>query len=108
MDWSFKKMRFKAFTCCVFRRLKIFKKKRFSEVTNSVVLYQKINFNHVNIMKTKSILIIAFMLLISKSVFSQIAFKVNVKGKGDPVLLFPGFGCTGELWNETVAELSKN
>lgn len=59
-------------------------------------------------MKTKSILIIAFMLLVSKSVFSQTAFKVDVKGKGAPVLLFPGFGCTGEVWNETVAELSKN
>lgn len=59
-------------------------------------------------MKTKSILLIALMLLISKSVFSQTAFKVDVKGKGAPVLLFPGFGCTGEVWNETVAELSKN
>lgn len=59
-------------------------------------------------MKTKSILIIAFFLLISKSVFAQTAFKVEVKGKGTPVLLFPGFGCTGEVWNETVAELSKN
>ncbi|KAF2515219.1 alpha/beta fold hydrolase [Flavobacterium foetidum] len=59
-------------------------------------------------MKTKSILIIAFILLISQAVFSQTAFKVDVKGKGAPVLLFPGFGCTGEVWNETVAELSKN
>lgn len=48
------------------------------------------------------------MLLVSKSVISQTAFKVDVKGKGAPVLLFPGFGCTGEVWNETVAELSKN
>lgn len=59
-------------------------------------------------MKTKSILIIAFIFLISKSVFSQTAFRVVVKGKGNPVFLFPGFGCTGEVWNETVAELSKN
>jgi len=59
-------------------------------------------------MKTKSILIIAFILLVSKSVFSQTAFQVEVKGKGAPVLLFPGFGCTGEVWNETVAEISKN
>nr|WP_309756177.1 alpha/beta hydrolase [Flavobacterium sp.] len=59
-------------------------------------------------MKTKSILIIVFILLISKSVFAQTAFKVEVIGKGTPILLFPGFGCTGEVWNETVAELSKN
>lgn len=59
-------------------------------------------------MKTKSILLILFVLIISKPVFSQTAFKVDVKGKGAPVLLFPGFGCTGEVWNETVAELSKS
>ncbi|MFV8358102.1 alpha/beta fold hydrolase [Flavobacterium sp. XS1P32] len=59
-------------------------------------------------MKTKSILIIVFILLISKSVFAQTAFKVEVIGKGTPILLFPGFGCTGEVWNETVAVLSKN
>lgn len=59
-------------------------------------------------MKTKSILIIVFMLIVSRPVFSQTAFEVEVKGKGDPVLLFPGFGCTGEVWNETIAELSKN
>jgi pimeloyl-ACP methyl ester carboxylesterase len=71
-------------------------------------MYQKVNLKKLKIMKTKSILIIAFMLLVSKSVLSQTAFKVDVKGKGAPVLLFPGFGCTGEVWNETVAELSKN
>ena len=58
-------------------------------------------------MKTKSILIIAFILLISKPVFSQTAFKVEVKGKGTPILLFPGFGCTGEVWNETKANFEK-
>lgn len=58
-------------------------------------------------MKTKPILIVLFTLFISKSVYSQTAFKVVIKGKGDPVLLFPGFGCTGEVWDQTVAELSK-
>lgn len=58
-------------------------------------------------MKTKSILVIVFTLLISKSIFSQTSFKVEVKGKGAPVLLFPGFGCTGQVWDETVAEISK-
>ncbi len=57
-------------------------------------------------MKTKSIFIV-FVLLISKSVFSQTSFKVEIKGKGDPVLLFPGFGCTGQVWDQTVAEISK-
>ncbi|WP_040252965.1 alpha/beta fold hydrolase [Psychroserpens mesophilus] len=35
------------------------------------------------------------------------AFDVKVVGKGEPVLLFPGFTCTGDVWNELVAELSK-
>ena len=34
-------------------------------------------------------------------------FKVSVKGEGDPILLFPGFTCTGEVWEDAVAELSK-
>ncbi len=38
----------------------------------------------------------------------NIAFEVTVTGKGAPVLLFPGFTCTGAVWDDTVAELSKN
>ncbi|MFS4492797.1 alpha/beta fold hydrolase [Maribacter sp. 2308TA10-17] len=55
----------------------------------------------------KSILIISFFL----SVFglnAQTPFEVTVKGEGQPVLLFPGFTCTGEVWEDTVTELSKN
>lgn len=57
-------------------------------------------------MKTKAF--IFFFLLISFiTVHAQTAFQVVVKGKGQPILLFPGFGCTGEVWNDAVAELSK-
>lgn len=38
---------------------------------------------------------------------AQTAFKVDVVGKGSPVLFFPGFACTGDIWRETVNELSK-
>jgi len=34
-------------------------------------------------------------------------FKVEVKGKGEPILLFPGFTCTGDVWKDVVTELSK-
>jgi hypothetical protein len=37
----------------------------------------------------------------------QKTFDVEVKGNGDPVLLFPGFTCTGEVWKDVVEELSK-
>lgn len=34
-------------------------------------------------------------------------FKVEVVGKGEPILLFPGFTCTGAVWNDLVKELSQ-
>jgi len=37
----------------------------------------------------------------------ETAFQVEVTGKGNPVLLFPGFSCTGDVWEATVKELSK-
>lgn len=33
---------------------------------------------------------------------------VNIKGKGKPVMLIPGFTVPGESWNTTVAQLEKN
>lgn len=38
---------------------------------------------------------------------AQNSFKVEVSGNGDPVLLFPGFACPGEIWKETVDRLSQ-
>ncbi|WP_276371940.1 alpha/beta hydrolase [Chryseolinea sp. H1M3-3] len=56
----------------------------------------------------KTTAFIFFLLLVSVlTAKSQAAFQVVVKGQGQPVLLFPGFACTGEVWDETVAELSK-
>lgn len=60
-------------------------------------------------MKTfKKMIVVA--LLISGSIVGaqEIAFKVTVSGEGQPILFFPGFTCTGDVWNETVSELSKN
>ena len=33
------------------------------------------------------------------------AFKVEITGKGKPVILIPGYSCSGEVWKETVAHL---
>lgn len=33
------------------------------------------------------------------------AFTATVTGHGRPVILIPGFSCSGEVWNETVAHL---
>jgi pimeloyl-ACP methyl ester carboxylesterase len=36
------------------------------------------------------------------------AFTVKVTGKGDPVFLFPGFACTADVWDQTIAAISAN
>jgi len=54
-------------------------------------------------------LLVFNLLLISITINAQSdAFKVDIKGTGSPVLLFPGFTCPGDVWTEVVNELSKN
>jgi pimeloyl-ACP methyl ester carboxylesterase len=36
------------------------------------------------------------------------AFSVKVTGKGDPVFLFPGFACTADVWEQTIAAIAAN
>lgn len=36
------------------------------------------------------------------------SFKVEVTGKGQPMILIPGLTCSGEVWNETVARYKKD
>ncbi|WP_282048805.1 alpha/beta fold hydrolase [Maribacter aquivivus] len=60
-------------------------------------------------MKTIKILLFGLLILSSLSITGQDkTFEVDVIGEGDPILLFPGFTCTGDVWNATVYELSKN
>lgn len=33
------------------------------------------------------------------------AFEVKIYGKGQPVILIPGYSCSGEVWKETVDQL---
>jgi len=37
--------------------------------------------------------------------FKPVAFHVEVKGHGRPVILIPGLGCPGVVWDDTVAHL---
>lgn len=56
----------------------------------------------------KLILMLLFAVLFgSINLFAQPSFTVAIKGKGNPLLLFPGFGCSGQVWDETVTEVSK-
>lgn len=59
-------------------------------------------------MKSIKNLVLITAILFAVSLNSQEkAFNVEVTGKGEPVLLFPGFTCTGNVWNDLVNELSK-
>ncbi|HEY4180727.1 MAG TPA: alpha/beta hydrolase [Kofleriaceae bacterium] len=40
--------------------------------------------------------------------FAPTAFAVDVEGEGRPVILIPGLGCPGEVWEEVVAHLTKH
>jgi pimeloyl-ACP methyl ester carboxylesterase len=43
------------------------------------------------------------MLLISTSLMAQDSFRVQVTGKGQPIILIPGLSSSGETWDATVA-----
>jgi pimeloyl-ACP methyl ester carboxylesterase len=54
----------------------------------------------------KKILMILFAsLVIFNSHAQSKAFTVEITGKGQPVILIPGFSCSGDVWKETVAHL---
>ena len=52
-------------------------------------------------------LVISLLILSFYNSNAQQAFKVTVTGKGAPILLLPGFACTGEVFAETVKQLSQ-
>lgn len=58
----------------------------------------------------KKLIISLLVLLAALNVFSQKhpSFEVKVTGKGIPVILIPGYSCSGEVWNETVNHLKNN
>ena len=51
---------------------------------------------------------IAVAILSAKAIQAQTYFKVDVKGKGKPMILIHGLYCTAEVWKETVARYEKN
>lgn len=60
-------------------------------------------------MKNSRNSILVLTVLVSSIAFAQdYPFQVSIKGKGQPILLLPGFACTGAVWDETVAALSKD
>ncbi|AUD02419.1 alpha/beta fold hydrolase [Spirosoma pollinicola] len=51
-------------------------------------------------------LLLFILIFITHAGFTQpTSFSVTVTGKGQPVILIPGFSCSGDVWNETVDHL---
>ena len=61
-------------------------------------------------MKTIKLFFLSFVFILSSTIEAQNydAFKVSVTGSGDPILFFPGFSCTEEVFDNVVQELSES
>lgn len=59
-----------------------------------------------NVFKISALFLFALLSLLVNS--QNNAFEVKVIGKGNPILLFPGFTCTGDVWESLIPDLSKN
>lgn len=57
-------------------------------------------------MKTIFLFLFTFATVITLN--AQNSFEVKVYGKGQPILLIPGYSCNGDVWQETVAHLKNN
>jgi pimeloyl-ACP methyl ester carboxylesterase len=44
---------------------------------------------------------------VNRSGFQPTAFKVEVRGKGRPIIFIPGLACPGEIWDDTVERLGE-
>ena len=56
----------------------------------------------------KLLLILSLFIGLSGLKAQPAAFKVEVSGKGAPIILIPGYSCSGEVWKETVEHLKKS
>lgn len=55
----------------------------------------------------KKIVLIVSILFSSFFAQAQQAFEVTLTGTGQPIILIPGYSCSGQVWEETVKHLSK-
>jgi hypothetical protein len=46
------------------------------------------------------------LFFVTSYISAQQSFTVEIKGSGKPILLFPGFGCSGKMWDETGMQLA--
>ena len=59
--------------------------------------------------RVRNLFVLILISVVTTSLTAQSdAFEVEVVGEGSPLLFFPGFTCTDEVWEDQVAELSKD
>lgn len=56
-------------------------------------------------MKNLATTVLIFFLVCQSFAQNTNAFEVKVTGTGKPIILIPGYSCSGEVWKETVAHL---
>ena len=56
----------------------------------------------------KKLFFVLFVFGAMNSFCQQKAFKVKVYGNGQPIILVPGYACSGAVWDATVASLKEN
>jgi len=54
----------------------------------------------------KLIISILTTLIVTQFAYSQSPIRIDQKGKGNPVILLPGFTTPGSVWNETIKNLN--
>ncbi len=58
--------------------------------------------------RAKNVVVVVIVFLLTYNLHAQHkTLEVRVAGEGKPLLFFPGFTCTDEVWEAQVAELSK-
>lgn len=56
----------------------------------------------------KKLILLYFLLLGAVQISFAQSFHVQVTGSGQPIILIPGLASSGEVWNETVSQLSSD
>ena len=60
-----------------------------------------------NMKNFTSFLLLCILLTAGVACAEKNVFQVKVTGKGNPVLFIPHIGCSGDMWNDAVKEMSK-
>lgn len=74
---------------------------------NAQFIVQNVQFdNKKDLYMTRMTLFMTCIFITSWNFAQTNAFEVKISGKGQPMLLLPGFTCPGEVWNDPISKLN--